>query len=306
MAFILKKLAQLARSHTLRSSNPIAAVCGSATQSFSREEKILHALKKEGVGIEICPSHRPIAPKSQGFNVKIIDHLDKNGLIDKYRAHGIDTSMIEEVDYIWHGESYAQLTGKRHFFDWIIACHLIEHTPDLIGFICGCEEVLNSEGTLSLAVPDKRYCFDLCRSTTGLAALIDAHEQRRTIHTVGTAAEYFLNVVARNGSIAWRKESLGGAFSHIHGKNDAEHGIRDIRERGAYLDLHAWVFTPHSFRLLMNDLYELGYIKLRESGFFTTDGHEFYIALSANGNGPGMSRLELSRIALAESSSCQI
>ena len=42
---------------------------------------------------------------------------------------------------------------------------------------------------------------------------------------------------------------------------------------------------PHSFRLLVNDLYALGYTKLREVGFHTTEGNEFYVTLGLKGPG---------------------
>ena len=38
-------------------------------------------------------------------------------------------------------------------------------------------------------------------------------------------------------------------------------------ERGTYLDVHEWCFTPTSFRLMMRDLFELGFIRLKELAF---------------------------------------
>ena len=64
-------------------------------------------------------------------------------------------------------------------------------------------------------------------------------------------------------------------------------------ERGVYHDLHNWVFVPHSFRVLVNDLYALGYTRLREVAFHPTEGYEFYVALGRHGAGPQMSRLEM-------------
>lgn len=47
-----------------------------------------------------------------------------------------------------------------------------------------------------------------------------------------------------------------------------------------YIDLHEWVFTAGSFRVLMGDLYELGYIDLVESYFYfdPEESCEFYIS----------------------------
>ena len=44
---------------------------------MGRDKCALKYIDKEGAGIEIGPSHNPIAPKSLGYNVEIIDHLDQ-------------------------------------------------------------------------------------------------------------------------------------------------------------------------------------------------------------------------------------
>ena len=68
-----------------------------------------------------------------------------------------------------------------------------------------------------------------------------------------------------------------------------------MSEREIYLAVHEWCFTPTSFRLMMRDLFELGFIQLKELGFHPTTGSEFYIALSRSGELPAGTRLELLR-----------
>ena len=37
-------------------------------------------------------------------------------LVEKYTGHpGVDTDKIEEVDFVWQGESYAELTREAGF-----------------------------------------------------------------------------------------------------------------------------------------------------------------------------------------------
>lgn len=93
----------------------------SGLSPMTREQKILECVKRNGIGLEIGPSHNPIAPKSAGFRVHTLDHLSRAGLIEKYRTHNVDVDRIEEVDFIWHGQPFAELTGKRKQYDWIIA-----------------------------------------------------------------------------------------------------------------------------------------------------------------------------------------
>lgn len=70
---------------------------------MTRVERILGNIKKSDLGLEIGPSHNPCAPKSQGYNCEVVDHLSKEELINKYRKHNVNINSIEDVDYIWKG-----------------------------------------------------------------------------------------------------------------------------------------------------------------------------------------------------------
>lgn len=259
---------------------------------MNRSTTILDLIQQDGYGIEIGPSHSAIAPKRQGFNVEIIDHIDKEGLIEKYKDHNVDTSSIEEVDHIWKGEPYSELVKKRHSYDWIIASHVIEHTPNLIRFLNDCSDLLNDNGTLVLAVPDKRYCFDHFRPITSLSSVIDGHFENRTNHTPGSTAEYYLNVISKGGKIAW-DSTENGQTEFIHSPQEAKKKMIESWKTQHYTDLHAWCFTPSSFRLLISDLNTLGLINLKESQFYDTIGCEFIISLSRKESANKKSRLDL-------------
>jgi predicted SAM-dependent methyltransferase len=261
-----------------------------------KKEKILSHINRNGKGLEIGPSVNPIAPKSEGYDVEIIDYLTKEELVRKYAVHGNlkakDINKIEEVDYVWQGQTYAELTGKNKYYDWIIASHVIEHTTDLIHFVNDCDTLLKDDGVLALVVPDKRCCFDSYRAITGISQVLDSHFSHNKIHTAGTVADYFLNIVAKEGLIAWTA-SQGGKVALLHSVSDAVNGIDRVRNKKEYLDVHAWVFTPTSFRLIMNDLFLLRFIHLREISFYPTVGTEFFAILGRTGEGPRKERLEL-------------
>jgi predicted SAM-dependent methyltransferase len=257
-----------------------------------RNKKILRYVSKASPGVEIGASFNPIAPKSQGYNVHIIDHLSQDELIHKYKNHDVDTSKIEEVDFICGNKTFAELTQKSNYYEWIIASHVIEHTPDLIDFLQNCETILTDRGYLSLVIPDKRYCFDYYRPITGLGSIIDRHTSKPNYHSVGSVAEFFLNAVSRDGKIAWASNTSGG-IELLHSM-DTVTGMMDLASRkDHYLDIHAWCFVPQSFRLIMHDLFELGFTKLREVDYYPTDGCEFYITLSKHGDGIKIPRIEL-------------
>lgn len=275
----------------------------------SRREILLANIDRNGLGLEIGPSHRPVAPRRDGFRVEILDHATREQLVAKYRADGVDIDAIEEVDHVWDGRPYAELTGRPNGYDWIIASHVIEHTPNLVGFLCECESLLRDGGVLSLAVPDKRFCFDRLRPPTGLQAVIDAHLERRTNHTPGRVFEHCINAIALERRIAWPPQAAVGrtlaSFSFVHGMDYARDRMRAVAEEGEYVDIHAWVFTPSSFRLLLADLHALGLIALREASF-TEGGNEFFMTMSREGAGPGIGRLELLRRMDAELSAVPI
>jgi hypothetical protein len=266
---------------------------------MQRNEKILHRIDPGGRGLEIGPSYGPIAPKRAGFHVDILDHLDRDGLMRKYRPFGVDVDQIEPVDYVWNGEPYAELIGKTKYYDWIIASHVIEHTPDLIGFLDHCDRILKDTGVVSLAIPDARYCFDHFRPPTGLSKIIDAHLNRHLIHTAGSVAEHFLNHVTCGGRVAWDAET-SGPFAFSHSLEEARYAIQQVVGHRAYLDVHNWCFTPHSFRLILLDLFDLGFVPFRELAFFPTEGCEFYVTLGRTGDGLVMDRPELLERAYAE------
>ncbi|MGO8973333.1 MAG: hypothetical protein ACLQNV_07370 [Steroidobacteraceae bacterium] len=67
-----------------------------------------------------------------------------------------------------------------------------------------------------------------------------------------------------------------------------------------YIDTHGWTFVPASFRLLMNDLMELGELNLREA-LFEAMPPEFFIALSKTATGCPLSRRNLAQLILEES-----
>jgi Methyltransferase domain len=266
---------------------------------MDRKEKILKHIDLSGEGIEIGPGYNPVVPKREGFKVHSIDHMCKEDLVRKYSVHQVDTENIEDVDFVWHGEPYAELTGKKNYYDWIIASHLIEHTPDLIGFLNDCDTIIKDTGVISLVIPDKRYCFDHFRPITSIARIIDSHLQKNTNHTPGTAVEYYLNSVLKGGVIAW-SPCCSGEYEPRHSLEEAVAEFESGSNGKDYVDFHNWCFVPHSFRLMIHDLYNLGLIPFKEVDFYLTEGHEFFAVLGRQGRGVGISRLEMLKIIESE------
>ena len=264
---------------------------------LKRYEKMIFRIDLQGKGLEIGPSHSPIVPKSQGFNVEILDHASASELKEKYKDLGISDDKlqnIEEVDYVWSGESLVELTGKQSYYDYIIASHVIEHTPDLVSFLLQCQVMLKDCGVLSLAVPDKRYCFDCLRPNTTTGDVIQAYYDKRTRHTPGTIFDHFSTIAFRNGCPTWAKDDAS-PLAFVHSIMEAKEMVDKANESFEYIDVHNWVFVPKSFKLILHDLNAIGWIDLCEDVIFDTEGFEFYISLKKGKDKSSIDRMSLSK-----------
>ena len=267
--------------------------------NLNREEKILFGVEIAGRGLEIGPSFRPLAPRSKGFNVETLDHASANGLREKYAAHDVDTSKIEHVDYVWRGEPLDELTGKRDYYDFIIASHVIEHTPDLISFLSQCECMLKPGGLLSLVIPDRRYCFDRFRPCSTTGEVLQAFHEKRARHSAGAIFDHLSLAVKLDGAIAWYAGAKGN-YEFVHSLSEAQAASKRAAEANEYIDVHNWRFTPASFRLILQDLWTLGFTRLKEENFFPTEGCEFFVSLKKTRHDAADTRSQKDRLQLVE------
>lgn len=262
----------------------------------------MNELKHDGFGLEIGPSHSPIAPKHKGYKVHILDHLDQSALREKYAAHGqfgVNVDNIEEVDFVWQGQPLSELIGKTGYYDWIIASHVIEHVPDLITFLRECEILLNVEGRLSLVIPDKRYCFDHFNATSSTGEFLDAFEAKRLRPSVGKVFDHFANACKRGDKIAWNLNE-SGEFELIHSLQQARDLWQQARNEEIYIDTHCWRFTPESFRLVLADFKMLGLISFDIIKEYPTTGCEFYITLGKNDKKTSLNKLDQDRCTMLQ------
>ncbi len=260
---------------------------------MTREETIRSIVNADGLGLEIGPSYNPLFPKARGHRIETIDHASQAGLIEKYKDDpSVDCSRIEPVDYVCDGRSYVETIGARERYDFIVASHVIEHSPDLIGFLQDCEALLRPQGVLVLAMPDKRHCFDALRpiSTTGSA--LQAALEKRTRHTPGAVFDCAANAVQRGGEPTWWHDNRQ-PLRLMQDIPVARQQFEAASTGTAYFDNHSWCFTPSSFRLLVSDFNALGLLALRERDIRAPGGFEFFAVLARDGAGAKPARFEL-------------
>jgi predicted SAM-dependent methyltransferase len=252
----------------------------------ARAEAMLGAVSRSAKIIEIGPSHNPALPKADGWNVRTLDHATQAELVVKYAADpNVDTSRIEEVDYVWQGGSLAEAVPQSEHgsFDAFVASHVIEHTTDLIAFFEAAQVLLKPSGLVGLAIPDKRYCFDYFQPLTTVGAVLDAHLARRSRHQPGTVFDHFAYAVMRSGAGAWSQQPVTD-LRLMHDLDGARHFLdAATRSDAAYMDSHNWRFTPASFQLLMLELGWLGLTDWKIDRQTQTVGCEFYTQLRRGG-----------------------
>lgn len=248
-----------------------------------------------GLGLEIGPSYNPIAPKSAGFDVRILDHDTQDGLVAKYRAAGLseaELARIEPVDYVWSGGDIVDAVEPDTRFDFIVAAHVIEHTTDVIGLLNSASALLTPTGVLSLIVPDKRFTFDRARPLSTAGQVVEAHLLPRTFHGPAAFIDTHLYSVRNGGDgMVWDRATATRLDLAQCSWAAVRHTVGTVMADEHYHDIHRWVFTPESLELLLGDLYHLGYIDMTVSSLTPTDNYEFFITLRrtttpSNPNGP--------------------
>ncbi|TRC79841.1 class I SAM-dependent methyltransferase [Mesorhizobium sp. WSM4307] len=256
------------------------------------------------VGIEIGPFYSPVAPKRHGWKTTVIDFQDGAALRASAGGHPVDAirkrvGQIEDVDIVWRGEPLDNLALARNpeGYDYFIASHVIEHTPDILSFLQQVSRLLRKGGIVSLAVPDMRKCFDLFKPPSSLREVLVAYREKRIRHTPETLLEARAMSVSRDGSGSWLAGSktplkFTGNFDHawLSYQNDV------VNTAGDYIDAHAWFFTPSSFELLIHELNYMGMLDLVIRSLEENPGSEFIVQLQARSRASKMTLAEFDLI----------
>lgn len=242
-----------------------------------RREAFFHDGLTHGMrGIEIGPSYRPLCPKRQGWNTLVVDHATRAELISKYTAWKVDTSQIEDVDVVL-GDDGLDALGTKQSYDYILASHVIEHIPNPIGFFRACADLLKPGGRLRLAVPDKRFCFDLLKPVSTAGQMIQAHAENRRSHTLGQLVDALMFHVTCNGQITFPVVDSGDELRFVHPPMDAYRMATQAIQSNQHYDVHGWVFTPSSFLVICSQLTAMGLLPFRITAVIPDGQHEFLV-----------------------------
>lgn len=267
---------------------------------MNRREKLLHGISvQNSVGVEIGALCRPFLNRDDG-EVIYVDHADTVTLQEKYRNDpDVQPDKIVYVDAVWGENTLFEAIGKK--VDYVVASHVVEHVPDLIGWFKELQSILVNGGEVRLIIPDKRFTYDYLRHETRLPDVVYAHLIKARAPQPHVVHEYVMNVVKLDGSLAWRGQVDDRMLEYHHPLQHAENCALNVLRNGKYHDVHCWVFTPCSFGLLMADLATRGLITFECTDFFDTepDTNEFFVGLRPTNN---IERAKSSWLALVASS----
>jgi len=207
--------------------------------------------------LEIGPFVNPIM---LGNRVKYFDVLDSQGLVSRAASLGYSGQVAPKINYV---SSSGDLTiVEEASFDVVFSSHCIEHVPDLIEHLNRVARILRPNGRYILMIPDKRYCSDHYVPASTIADVVQASHDLRTTQTVANFIETYALGTHNDTRRHWAGdhgvqkifEDPNAILTAIQMHNDAQ---------GGYTDLHAWRFTPRSFRDLLMKLFSVQFTRMR-------------------------------------------
>ena len=240
---------------------------------MDRKAKLLSALDMStAIGVEIGALCRPIVTRGDG-TIYYVDHASTDELRQKYKNDpNVDIDALVHVDAVWGRQSLSEaLGGKR--VDYVIASHVVEHVPDLVGWFTELGAILKPDGQLRLVVPDKRFTFDLMREESHLSDVLSAYVVRARIPQPQAIIDHIMNVrYDVSAGAIWLGQQSEGRPAHTFA--DAIATARDAVANGNYHDVHCWVFTPASFARICRQLVETSLLRMSCIEFFDTERNE--------------------------------
>jgi SAM-dependent methyltransferase len=191
--------------------------------------------------LEIGPFNRPM---KKGHNIRYFDVLDRDGLIQRAQQIGYETSGIPaKIDYV---SAEADLGVVKEKFDFVLSSHSIEHQPNLVRHLTEVERLLEPGGCYFLIIPDKRFCFDHFMPETPISLMIEAYVNNHTRHPLHSVLEQRMLATHNDPLQHWQGQH---GERHASLKTRYEIAMEEYRSAGGgYIDVHAWYFTPESFR----------------------------------------------------------
>lgn len=194
---------------------------------WGKRSKIVETFCK-GTGIEIGASCYPVPILKNNISIKYVDYRDRNEVHDSTWREGLNYVHVDIVD---DAERLDEIRDRS--LDFIIVCHLLEHTKNPIGAIQIWLKKLKRKGKLVIAVPDMSTIFDHDRQLTSFEHLLLDNEEPSNTRDY----EHYLEYV----ELSWKC------------KDHIEQEVKKLIEEDIRIHYHCWDFdTFFDFLIKLN------------------------------------------------------
>lgn len=240
-----------------------------------------------GAGLEIGPLHAPVVTKDVA-DVRYVDVFSREKLVETYRQDPlVDTDLIPPIEFVLSHDGRIrpldQVVAGATPYAWVFASHVIEHVPDLIGWLQELARVVDQDGALVLAVPDRRYSFDVHRPQTTVGEMLHAHDRGDVVPSVRAVYDSNREKVEVDTAALWRGEPPPPREARVNTLDTVLAMVEQARA-GEYVDAHVWTFTPESFSEQLAELARLGLCSWAVEQTDAPEGSvEFYVVLRRAG-----------------------
>jgi len=204
--------------------------------------------------LEIGAFDNPIFRRELGDPVRYVDWFSRDELVVMHKDNPRRRpEMIVDIDYLVKSNRLAQ--HIPHKFDLICASHVIEHIPDVIRWFNELHMMLNDDGMVFLAVPDRRYTFDYFRNISTASEMVRAFQERLEIPSKWQLVDNYYYHQKVDLPALWK----GVTPAKFQPRFDLGAAV-DLAEKKSrtYTDCHCWVFSGDTFAQLLADLHSAG------------------------------------------------
>ena len=256
---------------------------GARAHSRPRRDTLLSGIDvATQTGLEIGPLSHPLVTKAQSNGrVFYVDSATAEHLREKYRDDTyVKADAIVETDYLWGTQTLPELVEAKRF-DYVLASHVIEHVPNMIGWLREIATVLRDDGILSLAIPDKRYTFDLKRELTSFGTLVESFLVDRRRPSVRDVFDHKALAAHVDLFKVWDRELDVSTLRSHQSWDAAWRDSQAYQTSDEYVDVHVTIVTPASFLELLDGINQLGLLDFSIVNFVDTQPYtlEFFVSL---------------------------
>jgi hypothetical protein len=182
-------------------------------------------------------------------NVLYTDYIENEEIqIKAMQNPGMRDETVPEIDFIWlPGKPLKSCAPSGIQFDFALACHVMEHVPNPLGWINDILETMAVDAPLRLTIPDKRKTTDYFRDETTFSQLVSYWLERPAVPSAFQICDFLSGSL--DGNVAQGYDSHGTPLSKARTYTDKEaiDTAEFVYNERQYIDAHCTVWTVDGF-----------------------------------------------------------